>query len=214
MTSPFPHSCSPSTLMRLFTRSRTAVASIERSLAVVNEAHSGFCPVVSVFRYEIRYLGMATIGPPPSTAVPLHQLAKPMEQVIRVVRPRRSFRVVLHREHRPLAMAEAIARVVVEVHVARLPAPPGDGLGVDREAVVLRGDLHLVRGQILHGVVRAVMAERQLVRTPARGESEDLVAEADAEDRYLAQELAHRIHEVWHRFGVARAVREEDAIGL
>src|SRR6185436_803674 len=152
MTSPFPHSCSPSTLMRLFTRSRTAVASIETSLAVVNEAHSGFCPVVSVFRYEIRYLGMATISPP-STIPALHQLAKPMEQVIRVVRPRRSFRVVLHREHRPLAMAKAFARVVVEVHVARLPAAPGDGLGVDREAVVLRRDLDLVRGEVLHRMV-------------------------------------------------------------
>ena len=36
--------------MRFTTRSLTACASIDSSLTVVNTAHSGFCPVSSVFR--------------------------------------------------------------------------------------------------------------------------------------------------------------------
>ena len=47
---------------------RAYLRDIERltrtSLAVVNDAHSGFCPTPSVFRYEIRYFGIASISPP------------------------------------------------------------------------------------------------------------------------------------------------------
>ena len=49
-TSPLPQSFSARTLMRFTTRSLTACASIDSSLSVVNTAHSGFCPVSSVFR--------------------------------------------------------------------------------------------------------------------------------------------------------------------
>src|SRR5437762_3180552 len=111
-TSPFPHSCSPRTLIRLFTRSRTACASSETSLTVVNDVHSGFWPAV---------------------------------------RPR---------------------------------------------------------------VIRAVMTERQLVRAAAGGEPEDLVPDADAEHRHLADQLAHGVDEVRHPLGIARAVREEDTVRL
>ena len=41
-TSPLPHSCSPSTLIRFSTRSLMACASSELSLDVVNDAQSGF----------------------------------------------------------------------------------------------------------------------------------------------------------------------------
>ena len=44
--------------MRFSTRSLTACASRESSLSQVKAAHSGFWPVSSVFRYEIRYFGM------------------------------------------------------------------------------------------------------------------------------------------------------------
>src|SRR5438552_10484694 len=56
--SPLPQSFSPSTLIRFSTRSLTAWDSIESSLSVVKVAHSGFWPVSSVLRYEIRYFGI------------------------------------------------------------------------------------------------------------------------------------------------------------
>src|SRR3989442_6845944 len=59
-----PQSFSPRTLMRRSTRSRIAWASRDVSLVVVNDVHSGFWPVPSVFRYEIRYLGMTTLSLP------------------------------------------------------------------------------------------------------------------------------------------------------
>jgi len=49
--------------------------------------------------------------------------------------------MVLHAEDRQLAMPEALAGVVVEVQVRRLPAAAGDRRRIDGEVVVLRGDL-------------------------------------------------------------------------
>src|SRR4029453_2198097 len=119
-TSPLPQSCSPSTLMRRSTRSRSACGSGAVSFWVVNEVHSGFWPPPSVFRYEIRYLGMTR-----SASVPGHEVREAMKEVVGVVRPGRGFRVVLHREDRPLAVPEPLARAIVEVHMCRFPAELG-----------------------------------------------------------------------------------------
>ena len=56
-------------------------------------------------------------------------------------------------------------------------------LRVDREAVVLRGDLDLAGLEVHDRMVRAAVAELELEGLAAAGEAEDLVAEADAEDR-------------------------------
>ena len=61
-------------------------------------------------------------------------------------------------------------------------------IGIDGEAVVLGRDLDLVRGEVLHRVVAAAMAELQLERLPAQRQAEDLMAEADAEDRHVARD--------------------------
>src|SRR5262249_15897443 len=191
LTSPLPQSCSPRTLMRRSTRSRIAWASSEFSLCVVNDVHSGFWPPPSVLRYEIRYLGMSR-----SASLLAHQIGEAMEQVVGVVRPGRSLGVVLHRQHRPLAMPQALAGAVVEVEMRRLPPVRRHRRRVDGEAVVLRGDLDLAGGDVLHGVVRAVVAERQLVRPPARRQAEDLVSQAYAEGRHATEEPPHRLDQV------------------
>src|SRR3990172_1134284 len=61
---------------------------------------------------------------------------------------------------------------------------------LDREAVVLARDENAARRPVEDGVVRAAVAERQLVRAVPGGEREELVAEADAEDRHLPDEPA------------------------
>src|SRR6185369_4756999 len=135
-TSPSPQSCSPITLIRLSTRSRTACASRESSLWVVKDVHSGFWPTPSVFRYEIRYLGIGR-----SASFDAHEPGEAREQVARVVRPLRCLGVVLHGEDGPLAVPHALARAVVQVQVGRLPARGRERRGVHGEAVVLGGDL-------------------------------------------------------------------------
>src|SRR5438552_12567389 len=147
----------------------------------------------------------------PSNVFAFHELAEATEQIVRVVRSRRGLGMILHREHRPLAVSQSLARAVVEVDVTRLPSVLRHGVRIDGEAVVLRRDLDLPRREVLHGVVRAVMAERQLVRATAGGEAEDLMTEADPEHRDLAEKLPYRVDEIRHGFRIAGTVGKKPA---
>ena len=66
-------------------------------------------------------------------------------------------------------MAEPFNRVVVQVDMGDF-AVVGNGIGVDRKAVILRGYFDPARGQVFHRLVPAVMPERQLISSPAKRE--------------------------------------------
>ena len=103
---------------------------------------------------------------------------------------------------------EALDRAVVERHVRRLVA-----LGrLDREAVVLARDEHPSGFALEHRMVRAAVAEWQLVRAVTRREAEQLVPEADPEDGHASEEVAHDLRLGLQRLGVAGPVREDDAV--
>ena len=92
--------------------------------------------------------------------------------------------------------------------------PAGEPVGVDGEVVVLAGDLDLAGGEVAHRVVAAVVAEGELHRVGAERPAEQLVAEADAEHRHVAEQPADGVDGVGHRGRVARTVGEEHAGGL
>src|SRR2546425_669499 len=98
--------------------------------------------------------------------------------------------------------------------MAQDPPRALDGRGVDGEAVILRRDLDPAGREVLHRMVRAVVTERQLVGPAAGGEAQDLVAEANAEDRQAAQQRADRVDEVGDRFGVPGTVGQKYPVGL
>ena len=68
-------------------------------------------------------------------------------------------------------------------------------------------------GQVLDGVVGAAVAEGQLEGLQAHRAAQQLVAEADAEHRQLADQLAHGVDDVVERRRVAGAVGQEDGVG-
>src|SRR5690606_33269597 len=83
---------------------------------------------------------------------------------------------------------------------------------LDGEPVVVGGDLHFAGPYVLDGLVDAAMAVAQLVGGQAERPAEELVAEADAEERDpRGQHLAQR-GDVGGG-GVAGAVGEEHAVG-
>src|SRR3954453_5229203 len=102
------------------------------------------------------------------------QLHEAVEQVAGIVRSGTRLRVVLDRRAGDVAQDKALHRTVVEVQVRQLRRPelrlPAHGLvpldtglaprPLDREAVVLRGDLDAAGLKVLHRMVRAPMAER------------------------------------------------------
>ena len=80
--------------------------------------------------------------------------------------------------------------------------------------MVLAGDLDVAAGLVAHRMIAAVMSERQLERLAAECPAEQLMAEADPEDRHLAEQLGDRVDGVADHRRVARAVRQEHAVGL
>ena len=112
-----------------------------------------------------------------------------------------------------LAVAHAFDGVVVEVDVGHLDFRR-KRVGIDGESVVLRGDRDFSGAQVLDRLVAAAVAEFQLKGGAAEGVGEDLVAEADAKNRELADERADFLVDVAERGRIAGAVGEEDAVGI
>ena len=127
-------------------------------------------------------------------------LGDPVEEGQGVERAGRGLGVELEREE-PVAL-EALDGAVVQRDVADLGAVGR----LDREAVVLDGDEHAARVADAHRVVRAAVAEGQLERPQAEREPEQLMAEADAEERHPAEKVAHRLDGVGELRRVARPV--------
>src|SRR5439155_13995084 len=117
----------------------------------------------------------------------LDHFEEAVEHVDVVERARRGLRMVLYRNDGLTTMAQSFAGTVIEVHLRNLDIA-GEALGIDGVAVVLRGDVHAVALEVLHGVVGAAVAELELEGPGPKGAPEDLVAEADAKNRGLADE--------------------------
>ena len=114
---------------------------------------------------------------------PTQKLKKLIEQRARIVRTGAGLGVVLHAEHfgrfRPQDPHKCWS-FKEECVTATLC---GQALGIDGEGVVLRGDVHLFRTHVLHGMVRPVVSELELIGSAAQGLRQNLVAQADAHDR-------------------------------
>src|ERR1700722_20643351 len=144
----------------------------------------------------------------------LHHGDESVEKVAGVVRARRCFWMILHAEKRERAVAHAFVGVVVQIDVRDFDIARRERVGIDAEAVVLGGDFDLLRAQIFHRMVRTVMAEFQLERVAAQREAAQLMAEADAENRDSAGELANILDGVGDGLGIAGTVRKKNTVRL
>src|SRR5262245_26724732 len=134
----------------------------------------------------------------------LHHLEKLFEQVVRVMRPRRRFWMVLNAERRDRAMLQAFTGAVVQVDMCDLDVVQIEAFRIDSEAVILRGDLHLLALDVENRMIAAVVPELQLVGFPAQSQAEDLMAQANSKDRLLPQHVAHALESVVKRLGICR----------
>src|SRR5258708_11980083 len=73
--------------------------------------------------------------------------------------------------------------------------------------MILRRDFDLLREQVLHRMIRAMMAEPQLERFPAKREPAQLVSQTDSENRYAPQHRADGFDRVSGGVRIARAAR-------
>ena len=88
--------------------------------------------------------------------------------------------MVLYRDHRKLAMFDALDGSVVEVHVCEpQPRCTGDVVPIpapDCEAMILRRNLDSPAIEVLHRMVSAVVTERKLERAASEGSGNELMA--------------------------------------
>ena len=151
-----------------------------------------------------------TIGPAPMMRIGVnvgafghgqarvHHRDEAREQICAVGRAGAGLGVVLHGKRR--RAGQAMPSLLPSNRLMCVTVTPsGSDCLVDREAVVLAGDLDLAGGQVLDRLVGAAMAARQLVGPPAQRERQQLMAEADAEQR-----LAGRQHALDRRHRIGR----------
>src|ERR1700719_5216094 len=122
--------------------------------------------------------------------------------------------MILNTENRLAAVTEAFQRLVVKVEMCEFDFISVERIRVHREAVVVRSDLYFLRDLIQHRVIGAAMTELQFVGLAAQCDTEDLMAQANAKDRFLADQIAHLLRLILERLWIAWSVGEEDAIGL
>lgn len=85
----------------------------------------------------------------------------------------------------------------------------------ERETVVLRGDRDATGCVVHHRHVDAAVTEHHLVGAPAQSPAEDLVAEADAEQRDAgAQHLPGDLDDMVGHRRIARPVGQEHPVGF
>ena len=143
----------------------------------------------------------------------LHHLYELVEKIGAVLRTRGALGVVLHREEPVLGALHALDRIVQQIDVRQPQTGTSERLPIDGIAVVLARDLDPARFETLHGVVAAAVAELHLEGPGPVGERDHLVSEADAEHGHPPAERAHLLHHGRHVRRIARAVREEHAVG-
>ena len=72
----------------------------------------------------------------------------------------------------------------------------------------------LLRSNIEHRLIAAVMTELQLEGLAAERESHDLMTEANAEDRFLTEQVPNIPDRVFDGFRIARPIRKKNSVGI
>ena len=112
--------------------------------------------------------------------------------------------MVLHAEHRFGLVPQTLHGPIVQIDVCHFDVRR-QRIGIDREAVILRGDLDLAGFQFLHGMVGPAVAKFELVSLTTERQGQNLVTEADAEHRHIgADELARIVDCVVQRRRISR----------
>ena len=119
--------------------------------------------------------------------------------------------MILDAENRMLLVTDTFDGFVVEIDMSHFDVV-GQIAAVDGKSVILRCDRDFTGAEVFDWLVSATVAEFEFVSRAAKDVPEDLVSEADAEDRGFANELLYFFVDVAERGRIAGAVREEDAV--
>ena len=124
--------------------------------------------------------------------------------------------MILDAKHGKRPVAKALNRPVIQVHICDLEVRSAGNpclAPLHGKPVVLGGDQHAPCGEFLDWVVPTTVPVGKLVRPAPVGESEDLMPEADPEDRHaLGRYRPDCGGCVGDGLGITRSVGQEDAV--
>src|SRR5260370_34155512 len=109
-------------------------------------------------------------------------------------------------------MAQAFQRAVVQVDVGELDLALLQRIRVNREIVIVGGDLDLAGVELLHRMVSAVVSEFEFESLAAESNPDQLMSQADAENRLLAHQFANATHGIVAGLRISWAIRQENAV--
>ena len=144
----------------------------------------------------------------------LDHFNKIFEQIHRVMRTGRSFRVILDREQRIFLVAQSFDGLIIKILMDHFNLRGIQALHINTEPMVLRRDADAVVLKIFDRMIGAVMAEFQFVCFPAERETDDLVTQANSKNGKFADEFTRHINDIRHNRGIAGAVGNKKAVGF
>ena len=115
-------------------------------------------------------------------AFAFHQCDESLEVMLRIVRTRRGFRMVLNGHDGERFVAHAFDALVVEIDVSDFDFRR-QAVALDRETVIVRSDLDVTVAKVFDGLVAAAMTKRKFESFPAKRASQQLMTKTNAESR-------------------------------
>ena len=128
-----------------------------------------------------------------------------------VVGASRRFRMVLNAESLDLAVADPLDGLVVK-------ATMGDfqfgrqTLLIAGKAMILRSDFDTARQMIQNWLVGTAVSEFHLEGLGSRRKCEQLMAQADSEDRFLSKQIADGVDGIIKWLGVSWSIRQKNTV--
>ncbi len=126
---------------------------------------------------------------------------------MRIMRPWRGLRVELDAVNRLVFQPDALQRTVIQAQVSHLDLVRVERFGYNHVIVILGGDIYLLRAQILHRMIAAMMSELESRRLAAQGPANQLMTKTNAKNRRFAfYQFAYRFRCIRQTRRVAGAV--------
>ena len=141
-----------------------------------------------------------------------YQVVEGLEEVRRVVWAWSGFWMVLYGKYRKLFVAQARDRVVVQVVFGDNGFVFLKVINRGGETMVLRSDCDPAGFHVLYGLVASPVSEFQLVGGSSQGMCDDLVAQTNAKDGKVGQEVSHGFMGIGNGCWISRTVGEKDGI--
>ena len=122
--------------------------------------------------------------------------------------------MILNRESPQGLVSDSFQSAIIQIYMGDLNLAFRQAVNIDDKTMVLRSYLNSAGETMHYRMVCTVMAKFQLGCSATQRQSQNLMAQTNPENRFLAQQVPNRFDGVFNRLRIAGTVGENDAIGI